>query len=142
VLIEGKSDFTFFAGTLNWAQLASVQARRDAIDALLHLEPRYRERNWNGEGAEPVPEAAFQEALAFLLELPATIPLPEVNAEPDGYLGLEWYVNKWLNYVVSFNGTGALSCSGLYDRLKTYGTWYMDNGIPGEILRMIARTVR
>lgn len=120
-------------------QLASEQARADEIDELLELEPRYLERNWDGEGADPIPDAALKEARTFLQKLPSSLPLPEVIAEPDGYLGLEWYSNKWLLYVVSFNGKGALSCSGLFGQSKTYGTWYMDEGIPGQILSDIAK---
>ncbi len=123
-------------------RLASEQVRRDDIDARLDLDPCYRESNWNGEGADPVPDAAFEEARAFLYKFPPTLPLPEVVTEPDGYLGLEWYANKRLLYVISFNGQGALSCSGLIGQTKIYGTYYMDDGIPSEILRTIARIVR
>jgi hypothetical protein len=123
-------------------QLASDQVRRDAIDARLNIDPCYRESNWNGEGADPIPDAAIQEAHAFLYKFPPTLPLPDVIAEPDGYLGLEWYRNKRLLYVVSFNGQGALSCSGLIGQKKVYGTYYMDETIPSEVLRDIARIVQ
>ncbi len=122
--------------------LASEQVRRDDIDERLDLDPCYRESNWNGEGADPVPDAAFEEARAFLYQFPAILPLPDVIAEPDGYLGLEWYRNKRLLYVVSFNGQGVLSCSGLIGQTKVYGTYYMDAGVPSEILRIITRVVQ
>lgn len=120
-------------------QLASDQMRRDDIDARLDLDSCYRESNWNGESADPIPDTAFEEARAFLYKFPTTLPLPEVIAEPDGYLGLEWYSDKRLLYVVSFNGQGVLSCSGLIGQTKVYGTYYMDHSIPSEILRTIAR---
>jgi hypothetical protein len=121
---------------------ASEQRRRDAIDTILELPQKYREANLNGEDAVPIPDAAFHEARTFLQKLPDTFPLPEVTPEPDGYLGLEWHSNKWLLYVVSFNGTGALSCSGLIGSDRIYGTQYMDDGIPTGILSNIAIVVR
>lgn len=122
-------------------QLASEQARHDRIDSLIALDRRYQEPNWDGEGASPIPEAAIHEARMFLYRFPASLPLPDVTAEPDGYLGLEWYGHKRLLFGVSLNGKGALSCSGLIGQTKIYGTYYMDDGIPGEILREIARIV-
>jgi hypothetical protein len=122
--------------------LASEQERLDRIEELLALPLRYRQPDWNGEGALPISEAAIEEARQFLEKLPETTPWPEIIVEPDGYLGLEWYANKWLLYVVSFNGTGTLSCSGLNGPEKIYGTRYVDEGIPAEILRNIARVFR
>jgi hypothetical protein len=122
--------------------LASEQKRLDEIDAIVKLPQRYREKNWDGLDAAPIPEAVFQEARTFLRKLPHYIRMPEVIAEPDGYLGLEWYTNKWLLYVVSFNGTGVLSCSGLIGSERIYGLRYMDEGIPAEILRNIAKVLQ
>ncbi len=136
---SGGGSYDWEYGFHSSPPLASEQARRDRIDARLNLDPRYRESNWNGDGADPIPNAAFQEANAFLSKFPATMPLPDVIAEPDGYLGLEWYANKRLLYVVSFNGQGALSCSGLIGQTKIYGTYYMDDGIPNEILENITK---
>lgn len=125
-----------------WENLASEQKRLDEINAILKLPERYREKDWDGLGATPIPEAAFQEARIFLRKLSSSIPMPDVIAEPDGYLGLEWYTNKWLLYVVSFNGSGVLSCSGLIGAERIYGPRYMDEGIPAEILRNIAKVLQ
>lgn len=124
------------------ARLASDQNRLDAIEHLLDLPDRYRHENWDGEGAEPISEAAIQEAREFLQKLTSWVPLPEVVPEPDGYLGLEWCANKWLLYVVSFNGKGAMSCSGLMGSERVYGTRFMDDGVPADIIRNIARIFR
>jgi len=121
---------------------ASEQRRRDEIDRILDLRPEYLEANWNKEDAAPIPRAAIEEARLFLQKLPATFPLPEAVPEPDGYLGLEWYANKYLLYVVSFNGRGALSCSGLNGSEKIYGTRYMEESIPAEVLRNIAKVIQ
>jgi hypothetical protein len=125
-----------------WEPLASEQKRLEKIDALVTLPHQYRGKNWDGLEAAPIPESAFQEARTFLRKLPPSVPMPEVIAEPDGYLGLEWYTNKWLLYVVSFNGSGVLSCSGLIGSERIYGSRYMDEGIPAEILRNIAKVLQ
>lgn len=121
---------------------ASEQRRRDAIESILDLPPKYFQASWNGEDAAPIPKAAIEEARLFLQKLPATFPLPEAVPEPDGYLGLEWYANKYLLYVVSFNGREALSCSGLSGSEKIYGTRYMDENIPAEVLNNIAKVIQ
>jgi hypothetical protein len=125
-----------------WEPLASEQKRLEKNDALVTLPHKYRGKNWDGLEAAPIPESAFQEARTFLRKLPPSVPMPEVIAEPDGYLGIEWYTNKWLLYVVSFNGSGVLSCSGLIGSERIYGSRYMDEGIPAEILRNIAKVLQ
>lgn len=132
--------FDSFWKTDSRPSLASEQVRRDDIDARLALDPHYKKLNWNGEGAEPIPDAAFEEARAFLYQFPTNLPLPDVIVQPDGYLGLEWYRNKRLLYVVSFNGQGSLSCSGLIGQTRIYGTYYMDD--TSDILSIIARVIQ
>jgi hypothetical protein len=122
--------------------LASDQQRLDAIDQLLELSPRYRQQNWGGQNESPISERAIEEARKFLKKLPATVPLPEVVTEPDGYLGLEWFSHRWLLYVVSFNGSGAMSCSGLFGSERKFGKRYMDEGIPAEVLSNIAQILQ
>jgi hypothetical protein len=140
---SSQEDFNLYKLALQMGQqLASEQKRLDAIETMLTLPSQYRQPNWNGEGAVPISEAAIEEARLFLEKLPETIPWPEIIVEPDGYLGLEWYANKWRLYVLSFNGTGTVSCSGLHGSEKVYSTRYVDEGIPAEILRNIARVLR
>lgn len=138
---QGDFNNTVEKEARHWEPLASEQKRLEAIDTIINLPQRYREKNWDGLDAAPIPETAFQEARTFLRKLPPSITMPEVIAEPDGYLGLEWYANKWLLYVVSFNGTGVLSCSGLIGSERSYGPRYMDEGIPAGVLRNIAKVL-
>jgi hypothetical protein len=111
----------------------------DAIDELLKLQEQVTRENWDGEGEDAIPEAAFEEARDFLRKFSFLMPLPAVNLEPDGYLGLEWYRDNRHVFVVSFNGTGILSYSGLIGHESVYSRRYMEEEIPEEILSNISR---
>jgi hypothetical protein len=121
------------------AASATSRLRLDAIDARLMLPDDVTHANWDGEGADPVPKAAFEEARIFLRKFPSFTPLPDVNPEPDGHLGLEWYRDNRHQFVVSFNGTGILSYAGLIGQESVYSRRYIEEEIPEEILTNIAR---
>lgn len=46
--------------------------------------------NWDGEGALPLSASAACEAEAFIRSLPDGMPVPELSAEPDGSISLDW----------------------------------------------------
>jgi hypothetical protein len=129
----------FRAATDHMGASASARRRLDAIDELLKPPEEVTRENWDGEGEDAIPEAAFEEARDFLRKFSLLMPLPAVNLEPDGYLGLEWYKDNRHVFVVSFNGTGSLSYSGLIGHESVYSLRYMEEEIPEEILSNIAR---
>jgi len=48
------------------------------------------EPNWDGYGAEPVDAVAVARAEAIIRALPDGMQLPEISAEPDGEISLDW----------------------------------------------------
>lgn len=47
--------------------------------------------NWNDDGAEPISDATFNNALSLLTVLPVDLPIPEILGDNDGYIEFEWY---------------------------------------------------
>jgi hypothetical protein len=50
--------------------------------------------NWDGHNAYPVNRETLSNAVVLVETIPEELPLPTVNAAPDGSLTLEWYRNK------------------------------------------------
>ena len=65
-----------------------------AISALWALGAECGDAGWNGEDAEPVSTGALANALRFIRALPPSILLPEVAAEPDGAVSLDWIAGR------------------------------------------------
>ncbi len=94
------------------------------------------------EDQEPVSEATCNEVIGFLRTLPPTIPIPEVVLEPDGGLGLEWYLSKYHSFVLSFSGKSVMTYAGLFGRGRTaYGTEFLSEGVPSSITYNIRRAL-
>ena len=53
-----------------------------------------RVQGWDGENAEPVSDAAYYNATQLLATLPIDLPDPNILADNDGYIELEWYQNN------------------------------------------------
>lgn len=116
------------------------QRKDEAIDALIDTFRKHRDPNWDGYDAEPIKEAACAESAKFLRKLPSAIPNPEIVAEPDGDIALEWYVRKRLLFVVSFSGKGVISYAGMFGRgSKAHGTEYFSDSIPSSVIANIRR---
>ena len=58
------------------------------IDRKLFEE--FREQNWDGYGANPVSEESIKWADKIVNSLPAWMPYPEINCDPDGEVTLDW----------------------------------------------------
>lgn len=72
--------------------------REDALQELVRVGAECAAAGWDGEGSRPVTEATLQTARSLLTGLPADLPSPDVGAEPDGNVGLDWHAgeNRWL----------------------------------------------
>jgi len=98
------------------------------------------ESDWDNDGANPVNEQTFLEAITLLGKLPPELPLPEVMPEPTGNIAFEWYKGKRNVYVISVCGKGTIEYAGLFGRhSKTYGTEYFLRELPELIMSHILR---
>ena len=98
------------------------------------------EENWDGYGALPISQAAYYEAVRFLVALPSWLPTPEIVPEPEGDIGFEWSYGKNRILAASVNGTNRITYAGLLGTgNKAYGTEVFDGSIPQTLVEHISR---
>ena len=97
-------------------------------------------RDWDGEGAAPVQQRARKYAVKLVSELAQGVRFPEVDIDPDGELSLSWRVHDEV-FSVSLNSEGRLSYAGLFGASECYGTEWMVEQVPAEVLRQLDRLI-
>ena len=82
--------------------------------------------------SEPSPVHSF--ARIFLNALPTTAPYPEVSADPDGEVALDWFFGNRNALTISIGANGR--CTFAWSRgQSTYrGTDWIDDGIPASVV--------
>ncbi len=117
-----------------WNRFESVQ------DELNEVYGESSRKNWDGYGAHAVSAAALEEAKTLVQALPTTVELPEVAAEPDGSLALEWYKSPYRIFSMSVTGSGKIFYAGLFGKgSKAHGSEVFGDAIPETIIRQIQR---
>jgi hypothetical protein len=97
--------------------------------------------NWDGYRAQPVLFNSYEKAKRFVRSLPFGIPVPEVSAEPDGEITLEWFATPTRVFSVSVGPDNELNYAGLFGASSTYGTEVFHDEIPEVVLSHIKRVV-
>jgi hypothetical protein len=126
--------------------LDSYTVRRAAEGALNELDEVRMEASfegWNGYGAKPMHPDAYQNARLFLEAMPTTAPSPEISADADGDVALDWVFGERKALSVSIGAAGR--CTFAWMRgLRTYrGTdWLDDDGIPAPIANALWQLAR
>lgn len=69
-------------------------AKNLAISQLWELVQECAAANWDGERALPLSELAAAQAEQFIRLLPNGLPVPEVSADPDGSISLDWMPSR------------------------------------------------
>lgn len=109
------------------------EKRDQALQAIDKVFEECRAENWDGHGAKPVSLATRDEARRFCQHIPASFPEPEVAADPDGEISLEWYREPRHVFSVSVGRDRRLTYAGLFGEAKTHGTEYLEAGLPEAI---------
>ena len=149
--LPSSSSYSVGAQTLDtsvyeaWKGLAeSLAVSRTAETAIRELRRVRQEAstaNWDGYGARPLDQRAYDQALRFIQALPTTTPIPDVSADPDGEVDVMWHFDPKKTFSVSIGPNGRLTYSGLFGDCQTYGTEWLSNEIPQPILLNLARVV-
>ena len=86
-----------------------------------------------------VSEEVKDTAILFIQNLPLGFPQPEVSAEPDGHINLEWYRNPRRVISVSIAPNNRLHWASLIGTESPRGAVRYVDRIPSMILDQIAR---
>ncbi len=97
---------------------------------------------WDGYDARPLSSDAYAFARIFLNALPSTAPLPEVSADGDGEVTLDWVFGERKALTVSVGPTGRCTFAWMLGLRVYRGTDWIDDEIPEEILSALGKLVR
>lgn len=115
----------------------------DAIsDSLRNTFAGACEQGWDGYDATPVSAAALSYALQFLGDLPSDIAMPEIGADVDGFISLDWDFGPRRVFSVRVDRDGTLYYAGLYGYSTYHGSETLRQGIPKAVAEGIKRAIR
>jgi len=92
---------------------------------------------WDGDKAKPISQEVFHCAIRFLNSFPLGMEAPEVGAEPDGAITLEWYQSPNKVVSISINPDGWVYWAALIGTSKRHGADYSLMGISDDSLKII-----
>ena len=113
--------------------------RREILRNLEEIKEECSVENWDGYGASPVKKDSYNEAVRFIEALPDSLPIPEVDVDPDGEIAFEWDMGRRKVFSVSVGSNNELAYAGLFGSNKSHGTEYFGNKLPKVILDNILR---
>jgi len=107
---------------------------QEGLRLLEEVDEEYSEPNWDGYDALPVNGNSLLRAYEFLQVLPLSLPLPDIEVDPDGEVSFDWYNDSGGVFSVSIGETGRLAFAGLFGRSEVHGVEYFYDEIPTPIL--------
>lgn len=125
--------------------LESYTVRSAAEGSLAELEEVRSEASvtgWNGYDAKPLDFHAYLNAKLFLAALPTTAPFPEVSADSDGEVSLDWIFGVQRALTVSIGPSGRCTFAWMRGKRTCRGTYWIDDGIPAPIADALEELVR
>jgi hypothetical protein len=94
---------------------------------------------WDGEQAKPISPEVLQNAIRFLFSFPSGIEAPDICAEPDGAITLEWYRSPNKVISISINPDGWVYWAALIGTSRRHGADYAVMGISDDLLKIISQ---
>jgi len=93
---------------------------------------------WDGYGADPVQRAVCSLAETIGLQLPSWLSAPEVGADTDGDLSLDWYSGSDA-FSLSISAEGKLHYACRMGQVRTHGSEMYYGAIPDAVLEALLR---
>ena len=122
--------------------LAVSRAAECAMTGLKTIRAEAAKPDWNGYGARALDPDAYANAQRFLEALPTTAPVPELSADQDGEVALDWDFGHRKALTISIGPNGRCSYAWLRGKRASHGTEWLDDEIPSNILRALDQLVR
>lgn len=119
----------------------SVLGHSEAIDELWDIWNECRYPGWDGYESLAVEEDTYRAAYTLIESLPLGFPRPELGAEPDGQITLEWRKSPSRVLSVSVDPDGFLHYAGIFGTNKHFGTLTLFPTAPPKQLRQLVREV-
>jgi len=96
---------------------------------------------WDGGKAKPISEEVLHCAIEFLNSFPLGMKPPEVGAEPDGAITLEWYRSPNKVISISINPDGWMYYAALIGTSKRHGADFSLMGVSDDLVGIISQVV-
>lgn len=113
------------------------------ISAVWKLADECAVENWDGNGADAVDELAVDRAIEFIRALPHAVPMPELAAEPDGSISLDWIQSRHRLFSLSIGGSERIAYAWLDGADNGHGVAHFDGyNVPPRIFDLIESIVK
>lgn len=147
-VISGCSGQDFSAGDYIDQQMSEVSIHLQKSNVLgfaargvfWELEKTFSEcgvDGWDGEKAKAVTEEVLWNARIFLGSFPLGSELPEVGAEPDGAISLEWYRSPSRVVSISINPGGGVYYAAIIGAKRRHGMDPVSFFVSDDLLYLI-----
>jgi hypothetical protein len=125
-----------------WSSVSLGSSRKECLNQLLDVFSEAGAPGWDGSGAHPLGADAVNAAYLFINAIPSNVPMPEIGADPDGEVSLDWYAGPRRQFSISLGARNVLSFAGLFGSDKVSGSERFQGTIPRNLLDYIERVVR
>ncbi len=94
---------------------------------------------WDGYGEKPVSRDALERARSLLLCLPFTFPLPDVGADGEGNVTLDWHFGWRRAFTAAVAADGRIFFAWVRGYSSSRGTeWFSDDEVPRAMWATLA----
>ena len=116
-----------------WTSYSVRQGYERALGELEDTKKEASVEGWNGYDARPMNPEAYMNARVFLESMPSTAPFPEISADPDGDVALDWSFSPGKALSVSIGATGRCTFAWMRGHRTYRGTDWLEDGVPASI---------